>query len=303
MNYITGNTRIEDERLKQYFSGKGCELLIKNHITTVNDFVKAPLSKFEGIITDLEQVKKLQLKFALQLISRSYTLKDWKDSITIHPITTGITAIDNALPDNGLVQGRFYDFIGNIDGPINHVIITIVCSFLVSTNGDVLWIDTLSHPDFDIVFDILNNQFGCTETDIINIYFTRIHVITIQSFYKLDNLFESIIKETKSQMVVINSLSQLIQGNLLMSSPLYQKTVQFLNRICSIAFSQQLIILNITFQQIVLYENQSPHLVETVLKNGYPSFPTMRIAIMSQDNQVSALLIKPQLLFKEDINE
>ena len=297
---ITGETEIQHPRLSIYFSQQTKNVLQSLNIKTVRDFIRTPISKFELIATDIEMIKKAQLKLSQQIIGKQYTLKQFKDAIEMKVYSTGIESIDSAIPEKGLVKGKCYDIVGNIDGPLLRVVLTMMCSYLIQTEKHVLWIDTIVPPNFDVVYDILLNQFDCEKDDIINKYFKLIHIKVEQTFYELHRDLDDLIEETDCEMIIFNSLAHLLQSNLLFSSPLYLKTVQWLTHINKLAHENQLIIINVNFLQMIIKQN--PHklrLIETLLKSGFYAFPDIQLLMTSQDNTISAYLTKPKIVITD----
>ena len=297
MNFINADTPINDYKLQNYFDSNALNTLKKLKIENVRDFIKTPFHKFVTF-DDGNELKKLQQKLSIQLLSKNYTLKNIKDIKERKIYSTGIESINGSLPEDGLIQGKFYDFVGNVDGPILTVILTIICNYLIETKNDILWIDTCSLPDLNTIYQILLNK-NCDENDILNIYFEKFHVVIIDSFLDLEQNIEEYIKEFNCEMIIINSLSHFLQGNLLPSSPLHQKTIKFLNNLNSIVYNNELIVINVNFLQYQLNNQKNYRLIETVLKNGFYSFPDIQILITSHNNDIRSYLIKPQLVINK----
>ena len=108
---INGETEIQHPKLSSYFNQTTKDILLSMNIKTIRDFLRTPLTKFESISVDIQEIKRAQLKLSQQIIGRQYTLKQYKDAIKQKTYSTGIESIDNVIPEKGLQKGKCYDSV------------------------------------------------------------------------------------------------------------------------------------------------------------------------------------------------
>ncbi|ELP90876.1 hypothetical protein EIN_359690 [Entamoeba invadens IP1] len=291
---ITGSTHINDPILSTYLDPTSSSVLLKAGIKTVDDFIKTPLIKISPLFVEPEKLSNFLKMLCCQIVPNRYTLLDYADNMEHTECTTGIPAIDSALPTRHMETGKIYDLVGTVDSLYYRVLVTIACCFIKQTSRPVLWIDTIRDLDFDIVYDVIVSQLELSTQDA-HTYFKQIHVVVEHSLINLINTFNDSLNECG--LVIFNSLSSLTRHALSLSSPLYKHTVKFINTVSRIAEQKKLVVINMNFLQYEMSTDKQPHLVTTIDNNLFYQYANVQVLLLTGDNQVSAQLTKPRIVF------